>query len=502
MKNRKKTGAVFLAALLMWAGAVRVNETAWADGSNEELGGKIVVGVLPFGTGEDEETTENKKTEKGEVKEAREKMARGAILQSLSKFRAIAALKAEFVDEAAGKLGVDLSKEMGLKDAVAIGQNAGAQYMLLGKVIKLSQRNDVAKDTGFFSSSYKTLVTASAQLSMKVIDVNAGKVLMILPGYGIGRTEFSSKAAGGFLLAGGLLDALQDISASNKQDEQAKLEAVADASSDLANKIKGELTGEYLSVRAAKSGESIEINADSSSGLNEEDLYLVYLDGTEKRDKDGVLIEREKLPLAVVKVDRVHRGYSVANSVPSGGDLGLIQKGDKMEPISREKSRELAGGKKFLKERPKAPSGTRAALFGQDGDSASNSSRETPASPRPGEQSTQKPAGSLTAPAAKRPFENNSTDPAKVVATYGLAGGDANTRRIAHINARKLSGKKAYDKYVELANSFDGDYLAAYQAGRLAQQLKKNDDAKAWYDKALAINPTYKPAQDARKKMK
>ena len=89
----------------------------------------------------------------------------------------------------------------------------------------------------------------------------------------------------------------------------------------------------------------------------------------------------------------------------------------------------------------------------------------------------------------------------KVIPTYGLPGGAANVLRIAHLNARKLSGKKAYDKYVELANSFGGDYLAAYQAGEAARKLKKNDDAKSWYDKALTINTEYKPAQAARKKL-
>jgi hypothetical protein len=29
----------------------------------------------------------------------------------------------------------------------------------------------------------------------------------------------------------------------------------------------------------------------------------------------------------------------------------------------------------------------------------------------------------------------------------------------------------------------------------------KNNDAKTWYDKALAINPEYKPAQYAREKI-
>ena len=101
-----------------------------------------------------------------------------------------------------------------------------------------------------------------------------------------------------------------------------------------------------------------------------------------------------------------------------------------------------------------------------------------------------------------RSLENDSTDPAKVIPVYGLPSGESNTRRIAHLGARKLNGKKAYEKYVELASSYGGDYLAAYQAGEAARNLKQNGDAKTWYGKALAINPDYRPAQDALKKIK
>jgi hypothetical protein len=72
-------------------------------------------------------------------------------------------------------------------------------------------------------------------------------------------------------------------------------------------------------------------------------------------------------------------------------------------------------------------------------------------------------------------------------------------RQIAHNGAKRLSGKRAYDKYVELANAYDDDYLAAYHAGRFAPN---KNDARTWYDQALEINPNYEPAQKARDKLK
>jgi curli biogenesis system outer membrane secretion channel CsgG len=118
-----------------------------------------------------------------------------------------------------------------------------------------------------------------------------------------------------------------------------------------------------------------------------------------------------------------------------------------------------------------------------------------------------KPAGlllpdpsTILLPVPQKPakFENKSTDPAKVIATFPIDEGDKNLRRIGHLNAQKLTGQKAYKAYIELVNSYSGDYLAAYQAGEEARKLKKIDEALKWYDQALSINPSYEPAQRAK----
>ncbi len=109
-------------------------------------------------------------------------------------------------------------------------------------------------------------------------------------------------------------------------------------------------------------------------------------------------------------------------------------------------------------------------------------------------------APSATSVKSAKEFENESTDPAKVIRTYGLPSGEANVLRIAHTNANKLGDKssKAYDKYVELANSNSIDYLAAYRAGVIAKNLGKKNEAAQWFDKALEINPNYEPAKQAK----
>ena len=99
-------------------------------------------------------------------------------------------------------------------------------------------------------------------------------------------------------------------------------------------------------------------------------------------------------------------------------------------------------------------------------------------------------------------FENHSTDPAKVIATYDLSSGEKNTLRVRHLNLRQYGKKKkAYDEFVKLYEEFNRDYLAAYKAGEVAGALRDYENAKFWYNKALEINPNYEPANNALDKL-
>ncbi|GHT01258.1 hypothetical protein AGMMS50276_28890 [Synergistales bacterium] len=95
---------------------------------------------------------------------------------------------------------------------------------------------------------------------------------------------------------------------------------------------------------------------------------------------------------------------------------------------------------------------------------------------------------------------NNSTD-AKVINSYPLPPKDKNTLGIQHRGTWKLYSQKkykeAYAGFSKLAKDYDGNYLSAYWAGESALKLKKNDDARTWFKRALEINPNYKPASDA-----
>jgi hypothetical protein len=100
---------------------------------------------------------------------------------------------------------------------------------------------------------------------------------------------------------------------------------------------------------------------------------------------------------------------------------------------------------------------------------------------------------------------NTSTD-SKVINSYPLSTKDKNALSIQHRAAynaySKKSYKKAFEAFSKLADEYEGNYLSAYWAGVSALKLNKKQDAAAWFDRALAINPSYQPALDARGKLK
>jgi tetratricopeptide (TPR) repeat protein len=313
---------------------------------------------------------------------------------------------------------------------------------------------------------------------MRIVDVTTTEIV-----FSLSESGTSSESTGGMSIAG--------ISMIETEFGGLKARALTAASSRLAHKIREEVGGEYSYVLSS-GGKQTHINLGATAGVKVGDLYLVYADGKEILDIDGNPLEREKYNIVVLKVIDVQNSYSICDVVPEGGSPALVQRGQKIEPISRERAKDLSKRKAFVRELPKS-SGTFEEIFG-NGDVSPN---------QPERVEEQTPSRPASAPLrADRPLENKSTDPAKVVMTYPLAPGEVNSRRIAHINARKLNGQKAYDQYCTLADSYDKDYLAAYQAGETAQKLKKKDEAREWYGRALTINPDYEPALKAMEKLK
>lgn len=103
----------------------------------------------------------------------------------------------------------------------------------------------------------------------------------------------------------------------------------------------------------------------------------------------------------------------------------------------------------------------------------------------------------------KSKFEMSSTDTKKVIKSYGLNKKEEKSLLEAHTKAAKMIGaKKKYEAYMKLAQSTLYDYLASYNAAKYAFELSMFKEAEEFADKALLINPEYKPAKSLMEKIK
>ena len=103
----------------------------------------------------------------------------------------------------------------------------------------------------------------------------------------------------------------------------------------------------------------------------------------------------------------------------------------------------------------------------------------------------------------KSKFEMSSTNSKKVITSYGLSKKEEKSLLEAHSKAAKMIGaKKKYEAYMKLAQSTLYDYLASYNAAKYAFELSMFKEAEEFADKALLINPEYKPAKALMTKIK
>ncbi|MDR1978154.1 MAG: hypothetical protein LBQ42_05420 [Synergistaceae bacterium] len=379
--------------------------------------------------------------------------------------------------------------------AVEIGRLAGLQYILLGAVTELSEKASGGAIPLFGIGGAIGIGTheAKATIDMRVIDVTTSEIVLSLS-----ESGSSLESATAFTIAG--------ITGVEAEFGGLKARAIAVAASRLGHEIREELGGEYSYV-VSVSGSDYVINLGSTMGAKEGSLYLVYAEGKPIRDIDGTLIGKDKIPLAVLKVRDVESGHSVC-SVASPSKGTLVRRGDKIEPIAASKSK----GMKFATTRPAASSGTFDQVFGEAGSNAPDT-QTLPEEPVVAETPITTPSRPTESASANTPeqrpiagFDPNTSTEAKVIQTYPIASGEANILGIKHRNAynkyKSNRFRDAYAEFSEAAESYGGNYLSAYWAGRSAQGLKKQDDARTWFERALAINPNYQPAQEALGKIK
>lgn len=101
---------------------------------------------------------------------------------------------------------------------------------------------------------------------------------------------------------------------------------------------------------------------------------------------------------------------------------------------------------------------------------------------------------------ARHKYENSSTDPAKVIESYGLEDEEAEKLTARHKKIRNYNANATKsEEFAKLYRENNIDYLAAYSAALAEFNMYHGGAAVRWCDRALETNPRYYPAKSLRK---
>ena len=382
--------------------------------------------------------------------------------------RSIAVIERSRLEEVFREQRMSMSGMIDASTAARVGKLLGCKYIILGSVTQLKETQTQIRN----KNTTTTKSTAEATLYARVIDTETGEAVYSDSYTGQASSRAEEKHHQDYDIKRGM--------------SSMKQQAIASAAKVLSSKIREAIVDETARVIAVERG-AVTLNRGTSGGVHTKDLYLVYMDGQELRDLDGTVLGRDVLNVAVIEVYEVQEKYSRAAVVKRKslrgqlytGNPALIAVGDKTRYLSREEADSIIKQGAFIGKRP----GLGNDFVFDDLPPSSQPSR-----PRPD--------------AYESRMERISTKPEKVIAGYDLSEHDKRARIAAHkkLVMSNSRDRKIYDGYVSLANSYRGDYLAAYQAGFTALVLGMRSEAAEWFDRALSINPDYKPAQDGRAK--
>lgn len=417
----------------------------------------------------------------------------------------IAILERDRLESIAQEHKLNLGGVVDPETAVQLGKLAGCKYMLLGSVTNIEGASSSVGDVSFrkmadADSMARAINTggtigkvatalaildviltvsentkekeridtqsAAATIDARIVDVETGNIVATMSGRG--------SASQSTVLQYG-----SDTEVTVNEIGGLRSQAITAASSHIGLAVREKLGGELMKAVVVEDG-SITINQGSMSGIQRGDICVVY-------PADDPL--PGKKVTAIVIVNDVEANFSVAGLYGTSSDIRSIKRGDVLRPVTQEA---IDAGEFIV-------SDSRTKMIAALSGSVDSTKHVVPTAPI---ETTGNSTSIAPQTAATVSFENDSTDPAKVVPSYGLPSNKTNMLRIAHINIRKIKDKsQALAKYNELIAEYPGDYLAAYHAAEISLAMKDSEGARKWIERTLSINPQYRPAQTLKAKI-
>ncbi len=392
----------------------------------------------------------------------------GAITDLCTRFLSasdkIAVIEKDKLNEIAKEHRLNLSGMVDISTAAQVGKLASCQYILMGAItdmreshseaddyIDVNQYKGSARDVMLGVGLFKMLLgggftrveqhEASVTIDARLVNVTTGKIEFTRSVTGKSRqTNIEREKSFKYTKTAGR-------GGLNSQ-------AIDYASANLGLALKYELTKESPKVIAVNDNE-ITVNIGSSSGVHEGDILC--------------------LTSSVIAVKEVQPDSSIAEVV-------------------------------YAAHTPREGALIASRLFNEDDlPDLINVIQEANKSSAVPSRKTAKTAKAERKPVTfdKSKFEDSSANTKKVITSYGLNKTEEKSLLEAHSKASKMNGaRKKYEAYMKLAQSTLFDYLASYNAAKYALELSMPKEAGEWCEKALLINPEYKPAKILMSKIK
>ena len=309
----KKIGAV-LCVLLCWGGFA-----APAGADEPEV---IRLGIMKFLSRADN------------ISDQQAEAVGDIFARMLTNSKFIAVVERDQLEAIASEHKLGATGQLDANTAIQIGKIVGCQYMLIGAVTNLSKKGNT---TDFWLWGTKK-EEASVTIDVRVVNVETSEVVLSLS-----ETGTASQSGEKFNFYGMTKNeaALIGMEAG----------AINEATSRLGFRVRETLTGEYAQVINVD-GKEVTLNVGLTSGVRNGGLYRIYTEGAEVKDTDGKSLGRKVNAIAVVKVVDAENEFSIAHVDKGSGNIKLIQRGDKVGPISASDAASLVKRKAFPTSRP------------------------------------------------------------------------------------------------------------------------------------------------------
>lgn len=444
---------------------------------------------------------ENNAGAESEVNDAVRRAITDMLITELAKTPGIQVIERSRIEAIAKEQRLAMSGLVEGATAVQVGRLLGVEKLITGAITQFSFKQSggiIPLPIGGFGGVAVGSSTAHVTLDVRLINVETGGIEWTTRASGE-----ADRSMGGVMLSGVTFGQSENggiLSAATYNCIQKVVQA-------LQSRLQMTQTVSSYNVIDVRGANNVLIdagNVNANTVLGQ--LFVVFADGAPILGVNNEILGMERMNLAVLKVKEVQARYAACEVVK--GSAAELQRGDQVallydSPESvRISSRMMAdlksdSGKGIISDPATLPGGapSQAPLqTTQPEQPTQTTAPSTPTTPVPQAPPQVASAGGIA----------DTSEESNVIDLYPIDANQKNSLKIAHrggyTNYSKGNFSQAFKMFEHAVNLYPGNYLDAYWAARAAHKMGNKKLMNEWLDKALAVNPNYKPAIDYKAK--